>query len=60
MQVGPAWKRYFATGVSPKAFAAGKARIAIQLAGAKQVVEMGPAFLLDLGPGFDTTKLPHN
>ena len=58
--VGPVWKRYFAAGVSPKALAAGKARISIQLAGAKQVVEVGPAFLFDMGPHFDMAKLPHN
>ena len=60
VQVGAAWKRYFAAGPSSQSFAAGKARIAIQLAGAKQVLEVGPGFLFDLGPGFDATKLPHN
>ena len=60
VKVGPSWKRYFATGVSPMAFAAGKARISIQLGGAKQVVEVGPAFLFDMGLGYDTAKLPHN
>ncbi|WP_308815123.1 hypothetical protein [Sphingomonas sp. GV3] len=58
--VGPGWKRYFASGVASQAFAAGKANISLQLAGAKQVVEVGPAFLLDLGPGVDPAKLPHN
>ncbi|MDP9108651.1 MAG: hypothetical protein M3N23_06245 [Pseudomonadota bacterium] len=60
VKVGPVWKRYFAAGVSSKGFAAGKARIAIQLGGAKQVVEVGPAFLFDMGPGYDMAKLPHN
>ncbi|WP_267435773.1 hypothetical protein [Sphingomonas sp. GM_Shp_1] len=60
VQVGSAWKRYFVTGVAGQAFAAGKANISVQLAGAKQVVEVGPAFLLDLGPNFDRSKLPHN
>ncbi len=60
VKVGPTWKRYFASGVSPKALAAGKARISLQLAGAKQVVEVGPAFLIDMGAGFDRSKLPHN
>jgi hypothetical protein len=60
VQVGPVWKRFFASGVSPKALAAGKARIALQLASAQQVIEVGPAFLLDLGPDFDKAKLPHN
>jgi hypothetical protein len=60
VKVGSGWKRYFAAGVASKAMAPGKARISLQLAGAKQVVEVGPAFLLDLGPGFDVAKLPHN
>lgn len=60
VQVGSAWKRYYAAGVSGAAYAAGKARISIQLAGAKQVIEMGPAFLLDLGQGVDPAKLPKN
>ncbi|MGR6330369.1 hypothetical protein ACU5AX_14990 [Sphingomonas sp. XXL09] len=60
VQVGPTWQRFFASGVTAKAFAPGKARIAVQLAGAKQVIEIGPAFLLDLGPNFDRSKLPRN
>lgn len=60
IQVGAGWKRYYAAGVSPQAFAAGKARISVQLAGAKQVIELGPAFLLDLGQGVDPATLPKN
>ena len=60
VQVGPAWKRYYASGIAAKSLPAGKARISLQLGGAKQVIEMGPAFLLDLGPGVALSKLPHN
>ena len=60
VQVGPTWKRYYVSGVANQAYAAGKANITVQLAGAKQVIEVGPAFLIDLGPGFDRSKLPHN
>lgn len=60
VRVGPAWKRYFASGIAPKAFAAGKARIALQLGGAKQMIEVGPAFLFDLGAGVNRATLPHN
>ncbi|MET3436771.1 hypothetical protein [Sphingomonas sp. 1185] len=60
VRVGSTWKRYYVTGVANQAYAAGKANISVQLAGAKQVIEVGPAFLLDLGPGFDRSKLPHN
>lgn len=60
VQVGPTFKRVFVAGVSPKDFAPGQARIVVQLAGAKQVVELGAAFLLDPGAGFDASKLPRN
>jgi len=60
LQVGSTWKRYFVTGVAGQAFAAGKANVSVQLAGAKQLVEVGPAFLLDMGPKFDRSKLPAN
>ncbi|WP_315763075.1 hypothetical protein [Sphingomonas sp. Y38-1Y] len=60
VQVGSGWKRYYASGVSAQAFAAGKARISLQLAGAKQVIEMGPAFLLNLGQNVNPATLPKN
>lgn len=60
VKVGNGWKRYYASGIAPRALAAGKARIALQLGGAKQVIEVGPGFLFDLGPDFDAAKLPHN
>ncbi|PCD02791.1 hypothetical protein COC42_11785 [Sphingomonas spermidinifaciens] len=60
VQVGPTWKRYYASGVAKEAHAAGKARMSVQLAGAKQVIEMGPAFLLNLGQGVDPATLPKN
>lgn len=60
VQVGPAWRRYYAAGVSAAAYAPGKARMLVHLAGAKQVLELGPAFLLDLGQGVDPAKLPKN
>ncbi|MET4896622.1 hypothetical protein RN629_05525 [Sphingomonadaceae bacterium jetA1] len=60
VQIGKAWKRYYVSGVAGQAYAAGKANISVQLAGARQVIEVGPAFLLDLGPGFDRSKLPRN
>lgn len=60
VQIGPEWKIYYAAGMAPQAFAPGKARIAVHLAGAKQVLELGPAFLLDFGAGYDPAKLPKN
>lgn len=56
--VGRAWKLYYASGKAPRAFAANSARVTVHLAGAKQVVELGPVFVLDFGPDYDVAKLP--
>jgi hypothetical protein len=60
MRVTSAWKRFYLSGKTAQAYAQGQATITVQLAGAKQVIEVGPAFLIDLGPSFDETKLPRN
>lgn len=54
------WKLYYASGKAPKAFAAGTARVSVQLAAAKAVVELGPVFVLNFGANYDTWKLPQN
>jgi hypothetical protein len=56
-QVGPQWKLFYASGKPAKAYAAGEVRALVHLAGDKQLVELGPVFLVDLGPNFDTSKL---
>ena len=53
------WKMYFASGTSPQAFAANGANVTVHLASAKHVVQLGPIKVFDLGPGFDTRRLPH-
>lgn len=59
-KVGPSWKLYYAAGRAGRAYAPGAIRATVQLAGAKQVVELGPVFLLDMGAAQDPAKLPHN
>lgn len=54
------WKLYYAAGKAPRAFAPGAARVTVHLASAKQVVELGPVFVLDFGPKQDVAKLPKN
>jgi len=54
------WKLYYAAGKAGRAFAANTARVSVQLAAAKHVVELGPVFVLDFGPNADPAKLPHN
>jgi len=58
--IGNGWKLYYASGTATRAFAAGTARVSIQLAAAKNVIELGPVFVLDFGPGYDPAKLPKN
>lgn len=44
------WKLYQLKSVSPKDYEPGKANLVIQFGAAKQIVMIGPAFVLDLGP----------
>ena len=59
-KVGREWKVFYATGRATKAYAMGALRGIVHLAGDKQVVELGPVLVLDMGPGQDPAKLPHN
>lgn len=60
IDVGKTWKLYYASGKAAKAFAPGAARVTLHLANAKQVIELGPVFVFDFGPGYDPAKLPKN
>ncbi len=60
VSIGKEWKLYYASGKSPKAYAPNTARVTAHLAGAKQVIELGPVFVLDFGPNYDLAKLPKN
>lgn len=59
-QVGMEWKQVYAVGKAPHDFAAGAAQAAVHLAGAKQVVDLGPVRVFDFGPDADPARLPHN
>ena len=54
------WKLYFASGKAPQAFAAGGVQATVHLAGAKQVIDLGPLRVYDFGPDMDVKRLPHN
>lgn len=60
VSVGKDWKLYYVSGKSPKAYAPNTARVTAHLAGAKQVIELGPVFVLDFGPNYDLAKMPKN
>ncbi len=59
-QVTKQWNVYYVSGKANVAWPRGKAHIAMQLAADKQVIDLGPVFVLDLGPDYDINTLPHN
>jgi len=48
--VGPQWQQFFITATAQQDYGQSEAGYTIQLAGAKQVVRIGPVFILNLGP----------
>ena len=48
VDIGPEWKMYSVEGVADRDYAAGELAIAMHLATGKQVIDLGPIFLLDL------------
>lgn len=49
VEVGPEWKQHEVRGRADKDYAAGTLKTTIQLGNAKQVVELGPVVLLNMG-----------
>jgi len=54
------WGVFYAAARAPANFPRGQARASVQLAADKQVIDLGPVFVLDLGPDYDLSTLPHN
>jgi len=48
-EIGPEWKMYQFSGTADQDYPAGKLNAALHLDGAKQVLEIGPMFVLDYG-----------
>jgi hypothetical protein len=51
------WKTYCAHRVASETMPAGKSNVNVHLAGAKQVIDLGPVFVFDFGPGYDQSSL---
>ncbi len=49
VQVGPEWKLHQVKGKADKDYAAGTLGVSIHLANAKQTIDLGPVFVLDMG-----------
>jgi hypothetical protein len=54
------WKMYYASGVASRAYAPGEATVTLHLAGARQVIDLGPVFVLNFGSTYDAARLPRN
>lgn len=54
------WKLYYASGKAAKDIAGGTANAVVHLAADKQVIDLGPVFVLDFGQNYDPAKLPKN
>jgi len=54
------WNVYYASAKTTSGWARGQARAALQLGADKQVIDLGPLIVLDLGPDYDLATLPHN
>jgi len=52
------WNVYYASAKATSAAPRGQARASLQLAGDKQVVDLGALIVLDLGPDYDMSTLP--
>ncbi|HEX4738104.1 MAG TPA: carbohydrate binding domain-containing protein [Allosphingosinicella sp.] len=48
--IGPEWKMVQVQGKADRNYGAGQLTITVHLATAKQIVDLGPVFLLDMGP----------
>jgi hypothetical protein len=54
------WTWVFASGVATTDYVPGTISFGMQLGGAAQTLDIGPVYVLNLGPGVDTNKLPNN
>jgi len=54
--IGKEWKLYNASGTAKRDYAADKTNINFNLARAKQTLEFGQFYIMNLGPGADASK----
>jgi hypothetical protein len=59
VRISNEWKIYYASGKAAKNFAGGTMKVAVHLSSDKQVIDLGPVFVLDFGQNY-TKKLPGN
>ncbi len=58
--VGPQWKQYYESGTAMQDYPVGTLSVGMQLGSGDQIVDFGPVSVVDYGPGYDLSKLPHD
>jgi len=58
--LGRGWKLWYAAGRTRADHPAGPTEVVVRLPGERPAVELGPVYVLDLGPGIDPASLPRN
>lgn len=54
------WTMVYASGVAQQDYPGGSTNVSVHLASAAQTIELGPAFVLNLGQAYDPAQLPRN
>lgn len=54
------WTMVYASGVAAQDYPGGTTNVSVHLASAAQTIELGPAFVLNLGQDYDAAQLPRN
>jgi len=60
VEIGPDWNLYFIIGTADQVFPVGSLTANIQLASQVQTIDVGPVFILAMGPDFDLSTIPAN
>jgi hypothetical protein len=58
--VGRQWKQFYAGGIATKDYPAGTLSVGMLLGTGDQVIDFATVTILDYGPDYDLSKLPHN
>mgnify|MGYP003869635703 CR=1 FL=1 len=59
-RLGSEWTIYYLSGKAARDYAVGDAQISLHLAGSRQTLDLGPAFVFNFGPDMDINALPRD
>lgn len=58
--IGKGWKLFYASGTADKDYPVGTLGCSMLLGTGEQTIDLGQAYIVDYGPGYDPATLPHN